>query len=59
VDEDDVKIKKQIGETMHDAELVRGVIIDKKRVFEQMPAKVTDAKVALIAQPRSRSRRPR
>ena len=51
VDEDDVKIKKQIGETMHDAELVRGVIIDKKRVFEQMPAKVTDAKVALIAQP--------
>ncbi|MFY1644916.1 thermosome subunit beta, partial [Methanoculleus bourgensis] len=51
VDEDDVKIKKQIGETMHDAELVRGVVIDKKRVFEQMPAKVTDAKVALIAQP--------
>ena len=43
VDEDDVKIKKQIGETMHDAELV-SVIIDKKRVFEQMPAKVTDAK---------------
>jgi len=51
VDEDDVKIKKQVGDSMHDAELVRGVVIDKKRVFEQMPDKVTDAKVALLAQP--------
>ncbi|MCK8518319.1 thermosome subunit alpha [Methanoculleus sp. 7T] len=51
VDEDDVKIKKQVGDSMHDAELVRGVVIDKKRVFEQMPTEVTDAKVALIAQP--------
>lgn len=51
VDEGDVKIKKQIGETMHDAELIRGVVIEKKRVFEQMPASITDAKVALIAQP--------
>lgn len=51
VDEDDVKIKKQVGDSMHDAELVRGVVIDKKRVFEQMPAQVTDAKVALLAQP--------
>ncbi|NLA39272.1 MAG: thermosome subunit [Methanomicrobiales archaeon] len=51
VDESDVKIKKQVGETMHDAELIRGVVIEKKRVFEQMPASVTDARVALIAQP--------
>ena len=51
VDEDDVKIKKQVGDSMHDAELIRGIVIDKKRVFEQMPDKVTDAKVALIAQP--------
>ncbi len=51
VDEDDVMIKKQVGETMDDAELVRGVVIDKKRVFEQMPRVVTDARVALLAQP--------
>jgi len=51
VDEGDIKIKKQVGETMHDAELIRGVVIEKKRVFEQMPASITDAKVALIAQP--------
>ncbi len=51
VDEDDIKIKKQVGDTMHDAELIRGVVIDKARVFEQMPDKVTDAKVALLALP--------
>ncbi|MDD4566714.1 MAG: thermosome subunit alpha [Methanoculleus chikugoensis] len=51
VDEDDIKIKKQVGDSMDDAELIRGVVIDKKRVFEQMPDKVTDAKVALLAQP--------
>ena len=51
VDEDDIKIKKQVGDTMHDAELIRGIVIDKKRVFEQMPDAVTDAKVALLAQP--------
>ena len=32
VDEGDVKIKKQIGETMHDAELIRGVVIEKKQI---------------------------
>ncbi|WOX54846.1 MULTISPECIES: thermosome subunit alpha [unclassified Methanoculleus] len=51
VDEDDVKIKKQVGDTMRDAKLIRGVVIDKKRVFEQMPDAVTDVKVALLAQP--------
>lgn len=51
VDEDDIKIRKQVGDSMHDAELIRGVVIDKKRVFEQMPDAVTDAKVALLAQP--------
>ncbi|KDE56108.1 thermosome subunit alpha [Methanoculleus sp. MH98A] len=51
VDEDDIKIKKQVGDSMDDAELIRGIVIDKKRVFEQMPDKIKDAKVALLAQP--------
>jgi thermosome len=50
-DEDDVMIKKQKGRSMDDAELVRGIVIDKKRVSEDMPKKVTAAKVALIATP--------
>ena len=36
---------------MDDAELVRGIVLDKKRVSEDMPKKVTKAKVALIATP--------
>ncbi len=36
---------------MDDAELVRGIVLDKKRISEDMPKKVTKAKVALIATP--------
>ena len=50
-DEDDVMIKKQKGKSMDDAELVRGIVLDKKRISEGMPKKVTNAKVALIATP--------
>jgi len=51
VDEDDIMIKKHTGSTMDDAELIRGVVIDKKRVAEQMPKKVENAKIAMIATP--------
>ena len=51
VDEDDVMIKKQKGPSMDDAELIRGVILDKTRVHEGMPKKIVKAKVALIATP--------
>ena len=43
--------KKQRGQSMDDAELIRGIVIDKSRVHEGMPRKVTKAKVALIATP--------
>ena len=51
VDEEDVMIKKQKGASMNDAELIRGVVIDKTRVHEGMPKKIVKAKVALIATP--------
>jgi len=51
VDEDDVMVKKQRGQSMDDAELIRGIVIDKTRVHEGMPRKVQKAKVALIATP--------
>ena len=51
IDEDDVMVKKQRGQAMNDAELIHGIVIDKKRVHEGMPKKVTKAKVALIATP--------
>ncbi len=51
VDEEDVMIKKQKGQSMDDAELIRGIVIDKKRVNDGMPRKVAKAKVAMIATP--------
>ncbi|MDD1718820.1 MAG: thermosome subunit, partial [Methanoregulaceae archaeon] len=51
VDEDDVLIKKQKGASMDDAELIKGVVIDKTRVNEMMPKVVKKAKVALVASP--------
>jgi len=51
INEDDVMVTKEVGETMDDAELVKGVVINKKRVSDGMPRKVTGAKVALLAQP--------
>jgi thermosome len=51
VSEEDIKIKKQKGATMDDAELISGVVIDKKKVGDQMPKTVKNAKIALIATP--------
>jgi len=51
IDEDDVMVKKKRGQAMDDAELIRGVVIDKKRVHEGMPKKISKAKVAMIATP--------
>jgi Chaperonin GroEL (HSP60 family) len=51
IDEDDILVKTQKGDAMDDIELVRGVIIGKARVDEQMPKIVTGAKVAMISTP--------
>jgi len=51
VEEEDVMIKKQKGQSMDDAELIRGVVLDKVRAHDGMPRKVTKAKVAMVAMP--------
>ena len=51
VDRDDIMIKKQKGDSIDDAALIKGIVIDKKRAAESMPKKVANAKVALVAQP--------
>jgi len=50
-DEDDVKIMKHVGETIDDAEFIRGIVVEKKRVSEEMPKRVEKARIALIATP--------
>jgi len=47
-DEDDVKIMKHVGETMDDAEFIRGIVVEKKRVSEEMPKRVEKARIALV-----------
>jgi chaperonin GroEL (HSP60 family) len=51
VDEDNILIKKQTGETMDDAELVSGIVLDKTRISDDMPKKVAGARIALVASP--------
>jgi len=51
VDRDDIMIKKQKGDSIDDAALIRGCVIDKKRASDAMPKKIANAKVALVAQP--------
>jgi len=48
VNEDDVKIKKQTGASMDDAELIMGCVIEKARVNQEMPKRIMNAKVALV-----------
>lgn len=48
VNEDDVRIKKQSGASMDDAELILGCVIDKSRINQEMPKKITKAKIALV-----------
>jgi len=51
VDRDDIMVKKQKGETIDDASLIKGIVIDKTRASESMPKRVREARIALVAQP--------
>lgn len=51
IDEDDVRIKTVVGDSLENAELLTGFMIDKTRCDEGMPKKVSGAKIALLAQP--------
>jgi thermosome len=48
VDKDDIQITKKTGKSLLDTQSIRGLIIDKEVVHQDMPARVEDAKIALI-----------
>lgn len=48
VDTDDIKIEKKHGASVSESEIVSGLVIDKERVHPRMPARVEDARIALI-----------
>lgn len=45
---DDIKIEKKVGGGSENSELIKGIVLDKERVIASMPAKVNDAKIALV-----------
>jgi len=49
VDPDNIKIQKKVGKSVDDSELIDGFILDKERVSNGMPRKVSNAKIALIS----------
>lgn len=51
VDEDDVRIKTVIGDSLESAELITGFLIDKTRCDDGMPKRVDNAKIALLLKP--------
>jgi thermosome len=51
IDMDDIKIEKSKGEGVGDSELISGIVLDKSRISQDMPAQILNAKIALIDVP--------
>ncbi len=49
IDLDTIKIEKKVGAGIDDSELIKGIILDKERVDNNMPKIVENAKIALIS----------
>ncbi len=48
INADNVKVEKKVGASLHDSELVKGIVLDKEIVHAGMPRKVEAAKIALV-----------
>ena len=48
IDLNDIKIEKLKGNGIKDSELISGIVLDKEKVSADMPARIDDAKIALV-----------
>jgi len=48
VDLDNIKVEKKAGGSIHDTQLIKGIVLDKEVVHAGMPKRVENAKIALI-----------
>lgn len=48
IDMDAIKLEKKVGGGVEDSELIKGIVLDKERVNSAMPAKIINARIALI-----------
>ncbi|MGI6464963.1 MAG: thermosome subunit alpha [Methanobacterium sp.] len=51
VDTDHINIQRIQGATVHDSQIVNGVVIDKSRATNSMPKSIKNAKIALLKYP--------
>ncbi|KAG2473441.1 MAG: Thermosome subunit [Nitrosopumilales archaeon] len=49
VDLDNIKVEKKAGASIHETELIKGMILDKEVVHSGMPTKIEKAKIALVS----------
>lgn len=48
---DYIKIETKVGAAIGDSELIKGVVLDKEKIHNNMPTQIMDAKIALIDSP--------
>ncbi len=48
INRDDIKIEKRVGESTEQSELIEGIVIDKEKAHSEMPARVEEARIALL-----------
>lgn len=48
IDANDINIETKQGGTIHDSELIKGMILDEEKASNEMPVTVQDAKTALL-----------
>ncbi len=48
VDLDNIKTEKKSGGSIHDTQLIKGIVLDKEIVHSGMPSKIQGAKIALL-----------
>jgi len=48
IDLDQIKVEKKTGASLHDSQLIKGIVVDKEIVHSGMPKKVNNAKIALV-----------
>jgi thermosome len=48
IDLDNIKVEKKAGGSLHDSQLIQGIVIDKEIVHAGMPKKIHGAKIALL-----------
>jgi len=51
IDIENIKIEQKVGSSIHDTELVSGIILDKEKVHNNMPSEIKNARIALIDSP--------